>query len=88
MTVSWTRQLKNQAQRLAERLLQGVGEAPVEHVLYPLAHHHKRCLTDAEMAAIGPDWCAIPAQDEAGTPERVLAQFVRLGFLRPDGRRA
>jgi hypothetical protein len=58
---------------------------PQEHGLYPMAHHLRRCLTDAEMETAGAGWCAIPAVDEGGTPAQALAMFVDMGILTPEG---
>lgn len=87
VTAKWSRQQKREAQRVTERLLEGVGMEPQEHGLYPFAHHLRRCLTNAEMEMVGPGWCAIPAVDEGGTPAQALKMFVDMGILTPEGLR-
>jgi hypothetical protein len=81
-TERWTKQERNEVQRLARTLLDGVGQAPEEAEFYPLAYHVRRCLTDAEIASIDPAWVALPALDEGGTPEEVRAMLIARGILR------
>jgi hypothetical protein len=51
---------------LAKEELAGVGQIPSLLEQMDVAIHYRRCLTDEEMAMLTPEWCAIPAIDEAG----------------------
>ena len=83
LTDKWSRQQRNEAQRVAARLLHGVGQEPMKGDFYPFSFQHRRCLTDAEMATLPPGWLEIPAVDEGGTPEEVRAALIEAGMLRP-----
>jgi hypothetical protein len=80
-TDRWTKQQRNEARRVAMRLLDGVGQDPEQHDQYPFSWQLRRSLTDAEMARLDPAWCALPAVDEGGTPEEVRALLIELGKL-------
>lgn len=61
---------KARAQALALRLLDGVGELSMEiRDRQERAHHVRRRLTEAEIAALPAAWCAIAATDEGGEGE-------------------
>lgn len=81
LTDKWTRQQRNQADRLVRCLLDGVGGLIEVAQLYPFAYHLRRGLTDEEISGLDETWCAIPAVDEGGTPEEIRAALVELGVL-------
>lgn len=51
---------------LCRQELAGVGEVPSLLEQLEVAIHYRRCLTEAEIATLTPEWCALPAIDEAG----------------------
>lgn len=77
----WTKQQRNQAWRVLNRLLDGVGMEVQIGQDYPFAAHLRRALTDGEISGLDAAWCALPALDEGGTPEEVHAMLVELGVL-------
>jgi len=52
----------------AERLLQGVGQAPDSPLVLPISFQLRRPLAPAEVALLDPAWLAIPARDHASAP--------------------
>lgn len=80
-TGKWTRQQRREAERVAARLLAGVGQAPERGDVYPFSYQLRRCLTDAELVRLDPAWVAIPAVDEGGTPEEARAMLIELGMV-------
>jgi hypothetical protein len=50
----------------SKSMLAGVGQIPSAVEAFQLAIHYRRSLTDAELAALPPEWCAIPPVDEGG----------------------
>jgi hypothetical protein len=54
------------AAEVAKAELSGVGEIPSLLEQLSVAIHYRRVLTDAEIERLTPEWCAIPAIDEAG----------------------
>jgi len=80
-TGTWTRQERNEASRVAHRLLADVGQDPERADFYPMSFQLRRCLTDGELASLDPAWCALPALDEGGTPEEVRALLMEMGVI-------
>lgn len=64
-TAAWTRQDRRRAVRLAENLLDSVGVEPSRTDVGVIALHLRRSLSPEEIAALDPDWLAIPAVDMA-----------------------
>lgn len=64
-TAAWTRQDRRRAARLAEDLLTDVGIESNRAEFGDFAYHLRRSLSSAEIAALDPEWLAIPAVDFA-----------------------
>jgi len=63
-TDRWGGGVLRAARRAADEILAGVGSGETAELLKPVCLHVRRGLSDEEIAALSPEWMAIPAQDE------------------------